>query len=59
MAEHLGLRARWSPTPGSPGMLHDLGLTTLPTGLVRSTGVVGGARAAGLPGARRRGCSQG
>jgi hypothetical protein len=23
------------------GMLHDLGLTTLPTGLVRSTGVVG------------------
>ena len=52
MAEHLGLRAQVVADARVAGMLHDLGLTTLPTGLVRSTGVVGGARAAQLPGAR-------
>lgn len=41
MAEHLGLRAHVVADARVAGMLHDLGLTTLPTGLVRSTGVIG------------------
>ena len=42
MAEQLGLRAQAVADARVAGMLHDLGLTTLPTGLVRSTGVGGG-----------------
>ena len=38
MAEHLGLRSQMVADARVAGMLHDLGLTTLPTGLVRSTG---------------------
>jgi hypothetical protein len=41
MAEHLGMRSQAVTDARIAGMLHDLGLTTLPTGLVRSTGVVG------------------
>ena len=41
MAEHLLLRAHVVADTRVAGMLHDLGLTTLPTGLVRSTGVTG------------------
>ena len=52
MAQHLGLRAQVVADVRVAGMLHDLGLTTLPTGLVRNTGVVGGA---GLRGYPRRG----
>ncbi len=52
MAQHLGLRAQVVANVRVAGMLHDLGLTTLPTGLVRNTGVVGGA---GLRGYPRRG----
>ena len=33
---------RRSPTPGWPAMLHDLGQTTLPTGLVRGASAPGG-----------------
>ncbi len=39
MAEQLGLRSQAVADARVAGMLHDLGLTTLPTGLVRSTGV--------------------
>src|SRR6478609_781915 len=39
MAEHLGLRPQTVADARVAGMLHDLGLTSLPTGLVRSTGV--------------------
>lgn len=49
MAEHLGLRAQVVADVRVAGMLHDLGLTTLPTGLVRSTGVVGGRGLRGYP----------
>ena len=56
MAEHLGLRAQVVATPASPACSTTSGLTTLPTGLVRSTGVVGGSRAAELPRARGAGC---
>jgi len=49
MAEHLGLRAQVVADVRVAGMLHDLGLTTLPTGLVRNTGVVGGAGLRGYP----------
>jgi HD domain len=49
MAEHLGLRAQTVADVRVAGMLHDLGLTTLPTGLVRSTGVVGGRGLRGYP----------
>lgn len=49
MAEHLGLRAQVVADTRVAGMLHDLGLTTLPTGLVRSTGVVGGGGLRGYP----------
>ena len=49
MAEHLGLRAQVVADVRVAGMLHDLGLTTLPTGLVRSTGVVGGSGLRGYP----------
>ena len=49
MAEHLGLRAQAVGDVRVAGMLHDLGLTTLPTGLVRSTGVVGGGGLRGYP----------
>ncbi len=41
MAEQLGLRAHVVADTRVAGMLHDLGLTTLPTGLVRSSGVSG------------------
>ena len=47
--EQLGLRAQVVADVRVAGMLHDLGLTTLPTGLVRNTGVVGGAGPARLP----------
>jgi len=50
MAEHLGLRSQVVADARVAGMLHDLGLTTLPTGLVRSTGVVGGSGLRGYPG---------
>lgn len=40
MAEQLGLRGQAIADVRVAAMLHDLGLTTLPTGLVRSTGVV-------------------
>lgn len=49
MAEHLGLRAHVVADTRVAGMLHDLGLTTLPTGLVRSTGVSGAADLASYP----------
>lgn len=49
MAEHLGLRAQVVADTRTAGMLHDLGLTTLPTGLVRSTGVIGGRGLRGYP----------
>ncbi len=49
MAEHLGLRAPVVADARVAGMLHDLGLTTLPTGVVRSTGVVGGRGLRGYP----------
>jgi len=49
MAQHLGLRAQVVADVRVAGMLHDLGLTTLPTGLVRNTGVVGGAGLRGYP----------
>jgi hypothetical protein len=49
MAEHLGLRAQLVADTRTAGMLHDLGLTTLSTGLVRSTGVVGGGGLGGYP----------
>jgi hypothetical protein len=52
MAQHLGLRAQVVADVRVAGMLHDLGLTTLPTGVVRNTGVAGGA---GLRGYPRRG----
>ncbi len=39
MAEQLGLRGQAVADARVAGMLHDLGLTTLPTGLVRGTGV--------------------
>ena len=52
MAEQLGLRAQTVADVRVAGMLHDLGLTTLPTGLVRSTGVVGGRGLRGYPVAR-------
>lgn len=43
MAEHVGLRSQGVADTRTAGMLHDLGLTTLSTGLVRSTGVIGGS----------------
>ncbi len=49
MAQHLGLRAQVVADVRVAGMLHDLGLTTLPTGLVRNTGVVGGGGLRGYP----------
>ncbi len=49
MAQLLGLRAQVVADVRVAGMLHDLGLTTLPTGLVRNTGVVGGAGLRGYP----------
>ena len=49
MAEHLGLRSQVVADARVAGMLHDLGLTTLPTGLVRSTSVVGGSGLGGYP----------
>jgi len=49
MAEHLGLRSQMVADARVAGMLHDLGLTTLPTGLVRSSGVVGGTDLQGYP----------
>ncbi|MFL6080987.1 MAG: HD-GYP domain-containing protein [Ornithinibacter sp.] len=49
MAQHLGLRAQVVADVRVAGMLHDLGLTTLPTGLVRNTGVVGEAGLHGYP----------
>jgi len=49
MAEHLGLRSQAVADARVAGMLHDLGLTTLPTGLVRSIGVVGGRGLRGYP----------
>ena len=49
MAQVLGLRAQVVADVRVAGMLHDLGLTTLPTGLVRNTGVVGGAGLGGYP----------
>ncbi|HYJ27833.1 MAG TPA: HD domain-containing phosphohydrolase [Nocardioides sp.] len=49
MAEHLGLRAQAVADARVAGMLHDLGLTTLPTGMVRSTGVLGGRGLRGYP----------
>ena len=49
MAQQLGLRAQVVADVRVAGMLHDLGLTTLPTGLVRNTGVVGGAGLRGYP----------
>jgi hypothetical protein len=42
MADNLGLRTQAVADARVAGMLHDLGLTTLPTSLVRSTGVGGG-----------------
>ena len=45
MAEHLGLRGQAVADIRVAGMLHDLGLTTLPTGLVRGVGVGLGAGA--------------
>ena len=49
MAEHLGLRSQVVADARVAGMLHDLGLTTLPTGLVRSSSVVGGSGLRGYP----------
>jgi hypothetical protein len=49
MAEYLGLRAQVVADVRVAGMLHDLGLTALPTGLVRSSGVVGGRGLGGYP----------
>ena len=49
MAQHVGLRAQAIADVRVAGMLHDLGLTTLPTGLVRNTRVVGGAGLRGYP----------
>ena len=49
MAEHLGLRTQAIADARIAGMLHDLGLTTLPTGLVRSTGVAGEGGLGGYP----------
>ncbi len=49
MAEHLGLRAQTVADARVAGMLHDLGLTSLPTGLVRSTGVSGGGTISSYP----------
>ena len=52
MAERLGLRGQVVADARVAGMLHDLGLTTLPTALVRSTG--GGS--GGSVRTRRAGC---
>jgi HD domain len=41
MAEHLGLRPRVVADIRTAGMLHDLGLTTLPTALVRGSPIAG------------------
>jgi hypothetical protein len=49
MAEHLGLRSQMIADVRVAGMLHDLGLTTLSTGVVRSTGVVGSRGLRGYP----------
>jgi HD-GYP domain-containing protein (c-di-GMP phosphodiesterase class II) len=49
MAEHLGMRAQAVADTCVAGMLHDLGLTTLPTGQVRSTGVSGGRAISSYP----------
>ncbi len=49
MAEHLGLRGQAVADIRVAGMLHDIGLTTLSTGLVRSTAVVGGTGLGGYP----------
>jgi hypothetical protein len=49
MAEHLGLRPQTVADARVAGMLHDLGLTSLPTGLVRSTGVIGGRAISSYP----------
>jgi len=49
MAEHLGLRSQAIADVRTAGMLHDLGLTTLPTSLVRGTAVVGGGGLRGYP----------
>lgn len=49
MAEHLGLRTQAIADARIAGMLHDLGLTTLPTSLVRSTGVAGEGGLGGYP----------
>lgn len=49
MAEHLGLRAQTVADARVAGMLHDLGLTSLPTGLVRSAGVSGGGEISSYP----------
>jgi len=49
MADNLGLRSQVVADVRVAGMLHDLGLTTLPTSLVRSTGVVGGRGLQGYP----------
>ena len=49
MAQHLGMRPQVVADVRVAGMLHDLGLTTLPTGVVRNTSVVGGAGLRGYP----------